>query len=260
MTQSLKGGIFIIRLDHFVVHIDNDMDRLKRLKQEIKPLGFPFEPEWGKGTKGFKAANIWIGSQYFELVWLKTKDGGEWKPDWVNKYNRGHRGIVGIFFMTDQLDQIRGELYNRGIPVSEPERGNSRWFFGLLKKTLPWRRIFTDPIPGTDLQICFIELNNSQIMKKMKNYMVPNATVNGILGIKRAAVYSNFSQEACAYINKLFPAAKNIHSSLICDMGDTELSFVQCREPQLRLELWAVVDNSRYTANSFEIENVQLNI
>ena len=50
----------MIRLDHFVVNIDNDVEKLKALKRQIEPLGYPFEPTWGKGTKGFKVANIWI--------------------------------------------------------------------------------------------------------------------------------------------------------------------------------------------------------
>jgi len=67
-----------MKLDHFVVHIDNDESILERLKQTIEPLGFPFEPKRGKGTKGFKAANIWIGRQYFEIIRLLRPDGGGW--------------------------------------------------------------------------------------------------------------------------------------------------------------------------------------
>ena len=32
----------MIRLDHFVVNIDNDLKKLKELKKQIEPLGFPF--------------------------------------------------------------------------------------------------------------------------------------------------------------------------------------------------------------------------
>lgn len=79
----------MMRLDHFVVHIDNDQAKLESLKSQIEPIGFPFNPHSGKGTKGFKVANIWIGDQYLELVWLKTKDGGGWREQWVDKYNQG---------------------------------------------------------------------------------------------------------------------------------------------------------------------------
>lgn len=248
----------MIRLDHFVLNIDNDMEKLMKLKKQIEPLGYPFEPTWGKGTKGFKVANLWIGLQYFEMLWLKTEDGGGWKPDWVKKYNNGHRGIIAIYLMTDKLDKIRDELKSRGIPVSEPERISFRWFFGLLKKTMPWRSIFTNPIPGTNLQICYGELDSPQIMKKMKAYMVPNATDNGIEGIKEAIVKSNFSKEALTYIKKLFPEAEQNGSRLTYDMGTTYLSFELGDELGLKVELKAETAKSIYKGKSFEIENVKV--
>ena len=250
----------MIRLDHFVLNIDNDMQKLKELKERIEPLGFPFEPTWGKGTKGFKVANIWIGLQYLEMVWLKNKDGGGWKADWAEKYTKGHRGIIAIYLMTDRLDEIREELNSRGIPVSEPERVSFRWFFGLFKKTMPWRSIFTAPIPGTDLQICYGELDSPDVMEKMKAYMVPNAIDNGIEGVKEATVKGNFSEEAWAYIQRLFPKAELTGTCLTYDMGTTRLSFESGEKPGLRVELKAETTDKKYSGNSFEIENLKVYI
>ena len=250
----------MIRLDHFVLNIDNDMQKLKELKERIEPLGFPFEPTWGKGTKGFKVANMWIGLQYLEMVWLKNKDGGGWKADWAEKYTKGHRGIIAIYLMTDRLDEIREELNSRGIPVSEPERVSFRWFFGLFKKTMPWRSIFTAPIPGTDLQICYGELDSPDVMEKMKAYMVPNAIDNGIEGVKEATVKGNFSEEAWAYIQRLFPKAELTGTCLTYDMGTTRLSFESGEKPGLRVELKAETTDKKYSGNSFEIENLKVYI
>ena len=250
----------MIRLDHFVINIDNDMEKLTELKQRIEPLGYPFEPTWGKGTKGFNVANIWIGLQYLEMVWLKKKDGGRWRADWVEKYNNGHRGIIAIYLMTDRLDEIREELRCRGIPVSEPERICFSWFFGLLKKTMPWRSIFTATIPGIDLEICYGELDNPNIMEKMKAYMVPNAADNGIEGIKEAVVRGNFSKEAWVYIHKLFPDAKLKETRLTYDMGTTGLSFEICENPGLNVELYAVTANKKNLGKSFEVENLKVTL
>ncbi|MBA2134103.1 hypothetical protein [Capillibacterium thermochitinicola] len=248
----------MVRLDHFVVNIDNNMEKLKELKKQIEPLGYPFEPTWGKGTKGFKVANIWIGLQYLEMVWLKKKDGGGWKPDWVEKYNNGHRGIIAIYLMTDKLDEIREELKGRGIPVSDPERISFRWFFGLFKKTMPWRSIFTASIPGTDLEICYGELDSPDIMEKMKAYMVPNAADNGIEGIKEAIVRGNFSEEAWGYIRKLFPDAEQHGNCLKYDMGTTCLSFESWEKPGLNVELKAETTNKKYLGKSFTVENLRI--
>ena len=35
------GGKLMTRLDHFVVNIDHDLEKLKRLKKQIEPLGYP---------------------------------------------------------------------------------------------------------------------------------------------------------------------------------------------------------------------------
>ncbi|MCG1012289.1 hypothetical protein JT739_06715 [Tepidanaerobacter sp. GT38] len=250
----------MIRLDHFVINIDNDIKRLKELKRQIEPLGFPFEPTWGKGTKGFQVANIWIGLQYLEMVWLKRKDGGGWRTDWVEKYNNGHRGIIAIYLMTDRLDEIIEELRSRGMSVSEPERISYRWFFGLLKKTMPWRSLVTEPIPGTDLQICFGELDSPDIMEKMKAYMVPNAADNGIDGISEAIVKGNFSEEAWAYIQKLFSNAQFKGNCLTYDMGTTRLAFQFCDQAELSVELKAVTSNKEIRGKSFEVENVKITL
>ena len=51
--------------------------------QSIRNTGVPYEPKWGKGTKGFKASNIWIGNEYLEMIppikygwwWVETRMG-----------------------------------------------------------------------------------------------------------------------------------------------------------------------------------------
>lgn len=135
----------MIRLDHFVVHIEEDQTKLDSLKDKIEPIGFPFNPTSGKRTKGFQVANTWIGDQYLELFWLKTKDGGGWSKEWVEKY-QGLRGIFGLCLMTDRLDLLKNELLKRG--VTDPERITFKMLFGLLKKSLPFRYVFTPSNSG----------------------------------------------------------------------------------------------------------------
>ncbi len=248
----------MIRLDHFVVNIDNNESKLEELKKVIEPLGYPFEPKWGKGTKGFKVANIWIGLQYFEMVWLKKIDGGGWKKDWVEKYNNGHRGIIALYLMTDELDKIREGLLNRGVKVSEPERISFRWFFGLLKKSMPWRSIYTDPIPGTDLQICYGEMDNPKMIEKMKQYMVPNADTNEIVGIKEAVVKINSNSEAINYIKKLFPEIKENNNILEYEMDTTKLTFQLLEEQKVEVQLKATTNNSDLEEKKFKIENIEV--
>jgi hypothetical protein len=247
------------RLDHFVVHIEQDQAKLESLKDKIVPLGFPFNPTSGKRTKGFQVANIWIGDQYLELVWLKTKDGGGWRKEWVEKYNRGLRGIFGLCLMTDQLDSLRNELLIRGVTASAPERITFKMLFGLLKKSLPFRYVFTPPIPGTDLQIFFLEMDSQEKYEFMRKYfMKPNAEKNGITGINEAVVHCPFSEEAWKYIRAIFPTLSGDEQMATHDMGETKLHFVQSDETGLKVELLATTTNEDLVNGSFEIENVRV--
>jgi hypothetical protein len=249
----------MIRLDHFVIHIDQDRSKLESLKDKIVPMGFPFNPTSGKKTKGFQVADIWIGDQYLELVWLKTKDGGGWRQEWVEKYNRGVRGIFGLCLMTDQLDSLEKELRKRGVAASTPERITFKTLFGLLKKTLPLRYVLTPPIPGTDLQIFFLEMDSQKKYEFMRKYfMKPNAEENGITGIKEAIVRCPFSEEAWNYIRALFPSLSGDAPMATYDMGETKLHFVQSDEVGLKVELLAASTNENIPNGSFEIENVRV--
>lgn len=242
----------MVRLDHLVVHIDADMGFLRRFKRQIEPLGYPFEPTWGKGTKGFKVANVWVGWQYLEMVWLKKPDGGGWRSEWVEKYNRGHRGIIGLFLMTDQLDKMRQQLIDRGLRPSEPERITFRAFFGLLKKTLPWRSVYLEPIPGTDLQICLGEVDGPNVFERIRSYMVPNAADNGIEAIRHATMRHNFSAEAFDYLRTILPQTKVEGDRMICNLDqDTSLLFKRSPDldSSLEVELRSVSSRPEYVGH-----------
>jgi hypothetical protein len=248
----------MFRLDHFVVHIDDDFEMLRSLKDQIEPLGFPFDPSRGKGTKGFKVANIWIGNQYLELPYIKTRDGGGWRKEWVEKYNQGKRGIFGLCIMTDQLDHFRKEVIARGIPASAPERITYKMFFGLFKKSLPFRLVFTPQIPGTDLQIFFLEMDSQEKLDFMKKYfMKPNSRDYGITGIHEAIVKSHFTTDAWEYIEKLFPNLIGNQTRATLDMGETKLTFEQSQHADLRVELRASTKEN-LKKGSFMIENVEV--
>ncbi|MGZ4160075.1 MAG: hypothetical protein ACXVNF_04640 [Neobacillus sp.] len=44
----------MLRLDHFVMHIDHDQEKMKFLKEKFDEYGIPFEPGRRKATEGFK--------------------------------------------------------------------------------------------------------------------------------------------------------------------------------------------------------------
>ncbi|MEH7300782.1 VOC family protein [Neobacillus drentensis] len=214
-----------MRLDHFVVHITKDDEKLAGLKDELAKIAIPFEPTKGKGTKGFKVANIWVGEQYLEMPWMLNKDGGGWRPEWVDKYHSGKRGIFGLCFMVDNVEEIKAELETRGVQVSGPERITFT-MLRFFKKSLPFRTLYTTEIPGTDLQFMFLEMDSQEKYEFTKKYfMHPNSEKNQVHAINRAVVEIQESEEVKAFISSVFPDCVETETGSSLIMKDTTLEF-----------------------------------
>lgn len=239
------------RLDHFVIHIDNNTDVIASLKATLPELGFPFKPEWGKGTRGFKAANIWIGKQYFEIIRILKPDGGGWPAYWVEKHRKGKRGIYCLFLATERLDELHNNLLDNGLSVFGPERTVFKLLF--FKKTLPWRYILLPEIPGTDMQIGFIQYD-SGAEEKLKPYMLPNAKENGIKGISQAQVELPLWDEGLNFLKKVFPGLHIGDSSAGLELSGGKITFTAKENFGIRLQ--ADSSNHNFTSGHFVIENV----
>lgn len=249
----------MLRLDHFVIHIDRDPKNLLDFKMMLDEYDIPFDPERGKGTSGFKVANLWVGDQYLEFPYLKKNNGGGWKQEWVDQYNQGKRGIFGLCLYTDSLDAIKQGLKERGVELEGPEKVTFKMFGGLLKKSLPFRTIYTKPIPNSDLQIMFLQIDDQKKFElTRKYYMKPNTEEVGIVSINEAFVMKDFSKKEWAYIEQVFPELSGNYYKKTLNMGESKLHFVQDPHHQLSVELRAQSNNKYYENTEIEIENVRL--
>jgi hypothetical protein len=249
----------LLRLDHFVIHVDHSPKKLIEIKNLLDEYDIPFDPEKGKGTNGFKAANLWIGDQYLEFSYLKKNSVSGWKQEWVNQYNQGQRGIFGLCLFTDSLDEIKQGLLERGIELEGPERITYKKFGGLLKKSLPFRTIFTKPIPNSSLQIMFLQMDDKKKFEFTRKYLMkPNTEDVGIVAIKEAFVMKDFSKEEWSFIDQIFPQLVGNYNKKTLNMGETKLHFVQDPHHQLSVELRAKTNNKYYENTEIEIENVRL--
>jgi len=247
-----------MRFDHIVVHIDNDKNKLHKLQQMIAPLGIPFEPSAGKGTSGFKASNIWIGRQYFEIIRLLKPTGGGWVKHWVNRYNKGIRGTYCLFLVCDDIDKTSKTLRANGLHDASPERVTFKALFGLLKKTLPWRIIYTPVIPGTNIEIGFIQYDPDP-NDYIKQFLVPNSDQNGIEGINSVSLSLELTQEAKNFLNMVLPAIEEKTTGLHIPLDDGgSFSFLNSHKTGVRLICKNADGRSR--GWQFEFEDIEVEI
>jgi hypothetical protein len=242
--------------DHIVVQIDNDQSLLQKLKNSLTPLGIPFEPTWGKGTKEFQASNIWIGRQYLEIVRILNRDGGGWPKSWVDLYFENKRGAVCIFFKVPDIHAVADHLKEAGFPNSTPQRISFKYFFGLFAKTLPWQLIYTPTLPGTNIQLGFISYDPDP-KDRMKTYMVPNADEYGIIDIHSVHLETEAFKECALFLSKIFTPVLNSNESTIIKFSAGSFRLSQAVSGT-NVKLFANSKRSSDQGKGFQIENVQL--
>ena len=244
-------------LDHFVVHIDDDPGLLRALQKQLAAIDIPFEPDWGKGTTGFKASNIWVGRQYFEIIRILRPDGGGWVERWVKRHHEGERGLYCLFLKTDRLDALAAQLRTAGIAIADPERVTYRAFFGLFKKTMPWRMVYLPPIPGVDLELAFIEYDPDP-KDVLKAHMTPNADENGVTGVRNARLRLPLTHEARGFLRRVFPDATGTDDVLAAPLEHGSIRFENA--DALHADLYAKQEKTGAGASAVTLENVTLHV
>ncbi|MEA3312046.1 MAG: hypothetical protein U9Q76_07495 [candidate division WOR-3 bacterium] len=261
-----------MRLDHFLIHVDNDAAILEELKETIVPLGFPFDPGSEKSTHGLAVSNIWIGEQYLQIVRLLQPSVRGWNPRWVECYSEGKRGVFSIFIAVKELDEVYEGLVERGIEIPEPKQSLVKTskeileavtgFLGIgqskQKKISPWRSLNLPPIPGTDMDISFLEYHEDS-EEDIKLLMKPNAEEYGITGIHRAKIYLPLWENGIGFLQKVFPQLIGATTQQKVELKEDELLFFRSDpEAGLKVKLEATSEQKKYTGNKFQIENLEV--
>ncbi len=253
-NKTESGGK--LKIDHLVLNVDKNIQEDEIYIQSVHTAGLPYKPKWGKGTKGFKVSNIWIGEEYFELVHIKTQDGGGWVKDWADKYNEGHRGLIGFALEVDDIDATYQKLISRGIYVTPPEPLKFRWFFNLLSKTMPWRNSYLPSFKGVPFQFFLQQLNDEKSKNYMTQYMVPNSRDNKIQGISDVLIYGELTEDDKKIIYALFDDYEEKEEQLIIKFSTQTIRFI--RSPLYKVEVLLQCDNKDYTNKLVDIHNLQI--
>jgi len=191
----------MLEINHVVIHVDSNKN-VDEFKHHLDNAGVPFEPTWGKKAKGFKVSNIWFGMQYFEIVNI-VKSKNLWLPSWAKRHAKGERGTFCILFkIQSPISDLQKKLRDAGYRVTEPERTTFKGFLGLFEKQLPWRFCLTSKIPGTNIELGFIEYD-AGAEEQIKPYLVPNGADVGLTGLSRSTIYSDQPMKTNQWIRDL---------------------------------------------------------
>lgn len=243
-----------MKIDHLVVNVDRSVQEDSSFIKKVHSLGLPYEPKRGKGTKGFKVSNIWIGDEYFEFVRIKTQDGGGWIRSWTEKYNNGHRGLIGFALEVDDIEATFQSLISQGINVTAPEPLKFRWFFNLLSKSMPWKNSYLPEFEGVSFQFFLQQLDNEKVKSYMQKHMVPNGKEKNINGISEVKIYGTLTEKDKSIIKALFQDYDIQDGTITISIGSQAISFLESEQESI--EVLLDCNNGKYSAISVEIENV----
>lgn len=242
-----------MKLDHFVINVDRkfqvDENTIKNIRNSI-----PYEPKWGKGTKGFKVSNLWIGNEYLEMVHILEKNGGGWVPEWTVKYNQGHRGMICLMLDVPNIDFVYQNLKSNGLPVTEPKWLEFKWFFNILTRRMPWRNCYMPFLENVPFQIGFQEMKDDKAREFMNQYMIPNSRDNGINGIYQIVIKGRYSNNDFANIIAVFGDKAHKEKNLVRVKLNKDQSIEFLKDADYHVELFTNLS----TDKSILIENLTL--
>lgn len=247
----------LFKFDHFIININKKYQRDKKTLAKITDAGFPYKPSWGKGSKGFKASNLWIGNEYLEMINILKPHGGGWKSDWVDLYNKGHRGLICIMFDVNNIDDIYNLLVSKNVKVTKPESLKFKWFFNIFTRVMPWRNCYSDFLEGIPLQIGFQQMNDEKSREFMQGYMIPNSKVNNITGISKVIINGPLTPKDRQLISKIFD--KNIVKNypLTIHLNHNQVLVFE-ESADYSVDIMTNCTNETFNNKLISIENVQI--
>ncbi|MFC3746518.1 VOC family protein [Paenibacillus sp. GCM10012306] len=245
-----------MKINHLVVNVDAYIQEDKERIADIESIGLPYMPKWGKGTKGFKVSNLWIGQEYFEFVRIKAKDGGGWVQEWTTKYLAGHRGLIGFALEVENIEDTYHKLRSLSVDVTPPEPLRFRWFFNLLTRTMPWRNAYLPGFTGVPFQFFLQQMNDEKSRKFMEQYMVPNSQDQGITGISEVNIHGELTEDDTRIIFALFDDCEQRDGTIIIRLGAQCIRFVNAVD--YKVEVLLACSNPLYAGKEIDVHNLHI--
>lgn len=246
-----------MKIDHLVLNVDKKYQNDLTMIEKIRKSGILYEPKFGKGTKGFKATNVWFGVEYFEMICILQNDGGGWIPEWAKKYNEGHRGGICLFLDVEDINKIYETLTNKGIDITKPEWLKFKWFFNLFTRTMPWMNSYIQFFEGVPLQLGFQQMKDKKSRDLMNQYMYPNSKDNGIEGIKTIQIEGAFTENDFKLIKDIFENTETLNDSIETTLTNNQ-KLIFKKSTNYNIKVYTNCTSEEHKGNTATFENVEV--
>jgi hypothetical protein len=246
-----------MRFDHIVVHVDPDNTQLQILRSSLMNIGYPFEPDNGKGNNEFKASNINIGNEYIEVVRLFKPNAQSWVPLWTHHYDMGLRGAYCIFLEVPDVERSGVSLKLKGIRARGPANLSYPTMFGLMRSEAPYTIYYLPNFADSQLQLGLMQFKVGKRESTQAN-LYPNASQNGINGVRRVEVELPNLEESMDLLQKLFEDLHLDGSAWTAQLDKQSISFSQSASGETRVRLVATTSQRASAGKSFSIGNLEV--
>lgn len=122
---------------------------------------------------------------------------------------------------------------------------------------MPWRNSYLPFFEGVPLQLGFQQMKDKKSTQWMRSYMVPNATENGIQGIKEISIEGTFTNSDFKQLQRIFDKAEvTDHEVNVFLNSNQQVTFKKAATYQVQVILFS--KNNTYHPNKIKIENTEL--
>lgn len=247
-----------MRLDHIVIHVDNDSKQMEALQDSINAQGYPFDPEKGKRSGELRSSNINIGPDYLEVVRLLKPNAQSWMPVWVRDYDSGHRGAYCIFLEVDDVERLAVALKKAGVRARGPAVLTYPALAGILRQESPYFIYYLPNFPDSHLQLAIMQYKEKDGHETFQMGMHPNADENGIKGIRRVEIELPNLDESMEMLQKVFPEMRLENGDWVAAMDKQRLVFRRSPDAGTHVRVHTVTSQRANVGKKFSISNVEV--
>lgn len=247
-----------MRIDHIVIHVDNDPQKVQRLSETMNPLGYPFDPEKGKRNNDYRSNNIPIGSEYIEIVRILKPEAQSWMPLWAHYYDEGKRGAYCIFLEVEDVERTAVAIKRSGIRLRGPAVLTYPGLLGLLRTEAPYIIYYLPTFPDTHLQLALMQYKKQQARESFIAGMGPNANDQGINGIRRVEVELPNLDESTEMLQKVFSSLQIEGGEWIATLEKQRMIFRSSADQEAHVRIQTVTSQKAKVGNTFQVDNVEV--